>query len=108
MSNLDINFNVRLSQHERDWLVREFEKLTQRMVNMSVELDALVAQVQSTNDVMASAVTLIQGLGAQLAEVQAELASSGVTNAKLGELTTALNQGDDALEALLSPPAPTP
>lgn len=73
---------------------------------MSAELDALVAQVQSTNDVMASAVTLIQGLGEQLAQVQAELAATGVTNAKLDEIRTMLDQGDDALQNLLNPPAP--
>jgi hypothetical protein len=105
MSNLDINFNVRLSQHERDWLVREFQQLTQRMVAMSAELDALVAQVQANHDEVASAITFIQGLGAQLADVQAQLAAGGVTNAKLAELTATMTQDDAALGAVLAPPA---
>jgi chromosome segregation ATPase len=106
---VQLQLNLVLSPEEREFFQGLVDQLNGRIDTMSAELDALVAQVQATNDVMASAVTLINGLSAQLGEVQAELAAQNVTNAKLDELKTALDQGDDALQALLSPPvAPIP
>ena len=103
---MDVSVNLNLSPAEREWLQDLSNQIHVRLNDMNAQLEALIAQVQQTNEVMASAVTLINGLQGQLSEVQAELASQGVTNAKLDELTAALNQGDDALQALLNPPAP--
>lgn len=79
---------------------------------MSAQLDALATQVAETNTVIGSAVTLIQGIAAQLAQVQAELAAVGIDNARLNELATSLDTTEQALAAAVAantpaaPPAP--
>lgn len=72
-------------------------------------LDDLTAQVQATTTVEASAVTLIQGIAAQLQ-------AAGTDPAKLSALTSQLNASAAALAAAVTantapppaPPAPAP
>lgn len=65
-------------------------------------LEALQTQVTETNGVIASAVTLINGISAQLAAVQAELADVGVTSAALDTLKTSLDESEQALAAAVA------
>lgn len=59
---------------------------------MSVELDALTAQVKSNSDALDSAVTLINGIADRIA-------AAGVDPAKLSALTAELKAKDDVLSA---------
>jgi len=60
-------------------------------------LDVLVQEVTETTDVMGSAVTLLNGLGATVKQIREELAAQGIDNAKLNELSTNLDTGANAL-----------
>ena len=78
--------------------------LLEGMNIMSAELDALSAQVAASATVEASAITLIQGLAAQIA-------AAGTDPAKLSALTASLNASATALAAAVSantPAAPAP
>lgn len=105
---MELKLGLVLSKRDKRKLEALVHSFNERFDSMSTQLEALVAQVQATNGVMESAVTLINGLQAQLAQVQADLAAQGVTNAQLDALTTQLNQGDDALQALLAANSPAP
>ena len=66
---------------------------------MSVELDALVAQVAQNTSVEASAVQLIQGLAAQIVAAQAD-------PAKLADLTGKLQSSASALAQAITSNTP--
>jgi len=73
---------------------------------MSDQLDALTAQVAATNTVSASAVTLLQGLAAQLT---AAIASRPTDDgAALASLSTSLSAQTTALAAAITANTPTP
>jgi ABC-type transporter Mla subunit MlaD len=99
---------IELSPQDRAWLNDLATKFFHRMIEMSASLDALKAQVDATSGVAASAVTLIQGIAAQLTDVQAQLAAVGVTNQTLDDLTSSLKASDDALAAAVASNSPTP
>lgn len=80
--------------------------LKQEIARMSAQLDALAVQVAETNTVIGSAVTLIQGIAAQLAAVQAELAALGIDNTRLNELATSLDTTEQALAAAVAANTP--
>ena len=61
---------------------------------MSAEFDALVQQVKDNTDVEASAVTLIQGIAAQLA--------GNPTPSQVSALATQLKSSADALAAAIT------
>lgn len=68
---------------------------------MAGELEALAAEVSETNGIIASAITLIEGIAAKLAE-------AGTDPAKLAALTADLNTSSEALAAAVAantPPA---
>lgn len=74
------------------------------VTKMSVEMDALEAQVQQMTTIEQSAVTLIKGLADQIA-------AAGTDPAKLRALTASLKADADDLAAAIqanTPPAPTP
>lgn len=62
---------------------------------MSAELDALTAQVAQNTTIETSAVTLIEGLAAQIA-------AAGTDPAKLTALTTSLNASATTLAAAIA------
>lgn len=73
---------------------------------MTTAIDALTAQVSANNDVIQSAITLLQGLKAQL---DAAIASGDPT--KIQALSDQLGQQDTALAAAVAantPAAPPP
>jgi hypothetical protein len=90
-----------------DWLFKCFQILQQENKAMSAEIDALKTQVASNNDLVKSAIALIQGIAAQI------LATAG-DKAAATQLAADLKASDDALAAAIaantppSPPAPTP
>jgi hypothetical protein len=57
-------------------LDRIIQSLIQEDIKMSAEFDALVAQVTASTQVEASAITLIQGLSTQIADLAAQLAGT--------------------------------
>lgn len=68
---------------------------------MSAEFDALVAQVTANTTVEASAVTLIEGLAAQLAAV-----ASNPTPDQINALATQLKSSADSLAAAIAANTP--
>jgi hypothetical protein len=60
-------------------------------------LDNLVNEVSETTTVQASAVTLLNGLKAQLDAAIAELAAQGIDNATLNNLSASLDTSTNAL-----------
>lgn len=80
--------------------------LRQGLIMANAALAALQQQVTETNGVIASAVTLISGLSAQLALVQAELSAVGVTSAALDSLKESLDSSEQALAAAVAANAP--
>lgn len=71
---------------------------------MSQELDDLTAEVAAATTINQSALTLIQGLAAQIA-------AAGTDPAKLAALTASLRSSEDALSAAVTantPASPTP
>lgn len=90
-------------------IIQLLEILTQEVEDMSVELDALVAQVGETEGVEASVITLLQGIQTQLTQLAADLAAASVDNAKVLELRDSLHASEEALAAAaatFTPPAP--
>lgn len=80
------------------------EILKKGIHKMSVEFDAMTAQVQANNDAIDSAVVLINGIADRIT-------AAGVDPAKLTALTTELKAKDDALAAAVvanTPVAPAP
>jgi ABC-type transporter Mla subunit MlaD len=65
-------------------------------------LDNLVKEVTETTDVMSSAVTLLNGLGATVKQIKAELAALNIDNATLNELSTALDTRANELAAAIT------
>jgi hypothetical protein len=90
-------------------IIQMLEILTQEVYDMSVELDALIAQVGETEGVEASVITLLQGIQAQLTQLAADLAAAQVDNAKVLELRDSLHASEEALAAAaasFTPPVP--
>jgi len=87
---------VKLSDKFRNWLLKSIlEKENQIMA----ALDDLTAQVAANTTVEASAVTLIQGLAAQLA-------AAGTDPAKLASLQASLKTSADSLAAAITANTP--
>jgi hypothetical protein len=82
----------------------DFFSIHTEVKSMSVQLDALTAQVAATNTVAASAVTLIQGLSAQLAAaIAAQPTDDG---AALASLSSALSTQSTQLAAAITANTP--
>jgi methyl-accepting chemotaxis protein len=73
-------------------LKTQLTRVEGKLSNMSAELDKLTTDVQHTTDVEESAVTLLQGLSAQIAELKND-------PAKLQALSDSLNSEADKLAA---------
>lgn len=90
-----------------DTIITLLERLLNQEMTMSKELDDLTAQVAANTQVEQSAVTLIQGIAAQLA-------AAGTDPVKLQALHDQLKSSADALAAAVAantpaaPPAPSP
>lgn len=80
-------------------ILRILHLLKKGELKMSAELDALTAQVAQNTTVETSAVTLIQGLAAQIV-------AAGTDPAKLTALTTSLNTSATALAAAIAANTP--
>ena len=77
-----------------DRILQILEAIQGKEENMSNELDALTAQVKENTDVEASAVTLIQGIAAQMAALKDD-------PAKIAALSVSLKASADALGAAI-------
>jgi hypothetical protein len=98
---------IHVFHHFDDEIVHLLRALLAQGEKMSKELDDLTAEVAAETTVEASAVTLIQGLAAQIT-------AAGTDPAKLAALTTQIKTSSDALAAAVAantpaaPPAPAP
>ena len=94
-------FGFGLSRRDREWIEETLTQALQPIASkldeilrgerkMSAELDALAAQVEQNTTVEESAVTLIQGLAAQIAAAANDPAAIAALSAKLQSSATAL------------------
>lgn len=65
-------------------------------------LDNLVTEVSETTTVQASAVTLLNGLSAIIADIRAQLAAQGIDNETLNTLATNLDTSTNDLAAAVA------
>lgn len=93
-----------------DDIIHLLHRLLEKENRIMADLTALTAQVQANTDAEASAITLLNGLSAQLAAVATD-------PVKVAELATSLKASADALAAAVvantpaappAPPAPAP
>lgn len=95
-----MRLNVALiTADELDTYDREIAALQKGLAMANVSLEALRSQVEQTNTVIGSAVTLIQGISATLQTVRAELAAQQVQNETLDSLAASLDATEQALAA---------
>lgn len=80
-----------------DRIIRLLEYVIEKELQMSAELDALQVSVTNAETVEASAVTLIQGISAQLATLSAELAAAGQDTTAIDKMKTDLDTSTQAL-----------
>ena len=83
-------------------IMAKLQILNQGEIKMSAELDALTAQVAQNATVEASAITLIQGLAAQIAA-----AVANNDHAALANLTTELQNSANALATAITVNTPS-
>lgn len=98
-----MRLNVALiTADELDTYDREIAALQKGLAMANVSLEALRSQVEQTNTVIGSAVTLIQGISATLQTVRAELAAQQVQNETLDSLAASLDASEQALAAAVA------
>ena len=96
---VDVFLHLHHDDPKLDQILTELRKLVQQGEVMSQAMDDLEAQVAANADVVSSAVTLIQGIAAQLA-------AAGTDPAKLKALQDSLKSSDDALAAAVAANTP--
>lgn len=82
-----------------DALSRKLDRIFERIITMSAEMDALTAQVKANNDLLDSATTLINGIAARIT-------AAGTDPTALKALTDELKAKDDALAAAVTANTP--
>lgn len=94
---------------------KTIQDLNERITTMSLNLDALIAEVERATAVDESAVILLQKLTSELADVSAKLAATPVNEpvdtSGLDELVSKLKASTDSLAAAVvanTPAAPAP
>lgn len=86
-------------EHKVDAVLAGLNIIYKQEITMSAELDALTAEVAQDTTVEASAVTLIQGLAAQIT-------AAGTDPAKLSALTASLTASSTALASAVAANTP--
>lgn len=105
--DLTFRFDVHVHQDgeaKLDRIINLLQAVLFKEARMSAELDALSAQVAATNTVEQSAITLLEGIAAQLAAIKDD-------PAKIEALATSLKAQSDSLAAAVAantPAGPTP
>jgi hypothetical protein len=78
------------------------KKIYEKEKKMDAELEALIAQVAITQGLEQSAIALIAGIAAQLADLAEQLADEPAEAAKILELSNSLKSSGDALAAAVA------
>jgi hypothetical protein len=102
-----------------DLVIRLLAKIAKGQEIMSAQLDALANQISQTDSVVDSAITLINGFGAQLDQLKKQLADQGSDTsalvalradlaAKTAKLASAVAENTVAAPAPSPAPAPAP
>jgi len=89
-------------------IIRLLETINKEMKHMSVELDALVLQVGETVGVEESVITLLQGIGARLDAIIAELEAAKVDTATVVKLREDLDVSEQAVAEAVANFTPPP
>jgi hypothetical protein len=87
-----------------DKIINLLSLINKEEIKMSAQLDALVLEVQNTEE--DSAIALLEGLSAQITALAAELAADGIDNQKLVDLGAELDAKTAALAAAVSTTTP--
>lgn len=96
---MDINVYVQFDSKKLDEILQILQEIKNKEVIMSTELDALTVQVEQTMNVEQSAITLIQGIAQQLAEIKED-------PAKVQALSDQLKTSADSLAAAITANTP--
>lgn len=108
--NTEFNVNIHIWNHDEggerklDLIVQLLRAVLAQGAKMSQELDDLTAEVAAETTVEQSAITLLNGLAAQLA-------AAGTDPVKLKALTASIKSSSDSLAAAVvanTPAAPAP
>lgn len=80
-----------------DKIIRLAKEIREELFTMSAELDQLAQEVAETKGVQESAVALLLGVQAQLADLAAQLEAEGIDNARVLALAAELDASTNAL-----------
>ncbi len=98
---------LRLANDKLDLLQKTLDRLEREVIEMSVELDNLTAEVAEVKGVAQSAVTLIKGLADQIAALKADPVALQALSDDLKATASALGAAIQANTPPV-PPSPTP
>lgn len=96
---------MRRVEHKLDTVLAVLTRIEQEQFTMSKELDDLTVQVQANTDLEQSAITLIEGLAAQIAASATDPIKVAALSAQLKASSVALAA---AITANTTPPVPAP
>jgi hypothetical protein len=110
MSDVDEFFFRKKTEKQLTQIIKLLKELTQEVYDMSIELDALVAQVTETQGIEQSVIVLLQGIQTQLTALEAELAAQAIDTSTVVALKDDLHASEEALAAAVAafPVPPTP
>jgi hypothetical protein len=102
---IDVNLNVRNLDEEfkkdiLDKLIHisnQLNSIETKEDKIMIDLTALEAEVTEQSTVIDSTITLLNGLSTKLTEISAEVKNNPIAQAKITELTTALDSRTKAL-----------
>jgi hypothetical protein len=109
MSDVDEYFFRETTEKQLTQIIKLLKNITKEIKKMSVELDALVAQVAETQGIEESVITLLQGIQVQLTALEAELAAQAIDTSTVVQLKDDLHASEEALAtavANFTPPTP--
>lgn len=82
------------------------DRIERTLDKMKIDLTGIEQEVTDLTTVQESAIALLNGLSGKIAEISAELADNPVAQAKLNELTTAMDTSSNALAAAVAANTP--
>lgn len=94
-----MSFKLHYFEQKFNLVLDKIDQLIEKVDTMSQSLDTLTTEVTEAKDVMGSALVLITGLAAKVAEIQAQLALQSVSNDALDALAADLDTSANALAA---------
>lgn len=89
-----------------DTLTTTLDRIERTLDTMKIDLTGIEQEVTDLTTVQESAIALLNGLSGKIAEISADLADNPVAQAKLNELTTAMDTSSNSLAAAVAANTP--